>query len=183
MTVFENQYSLLDSMPSQFAQWGWQDEISPTTQRKHRQGFILTAKQMRPRTIQKILPGVHIEGIPLGAKGPNGKDRWEALLAYCQKLASRDLSGCYVEQTQPSPEWDLEKSMIELAVYAWNPPTVDDVKTYKADIKKYYKDEYWHCVREVLSQWPHKARHFSDPKIEKFWVNTRSVWIKRFLCL
>lgn len=180
MTVFENQYPLLDIMPSQFQRWGWQDEVSPTTGRKHRQGFIQT-KQLRPRQIVKILPGVHIEAIPLGAKGPNGKDRWQALQAYCNKLETRDISGSYVEETQPSPEWDTETTMYQLAVHHWEPPTEDEVRTYKGDTRKYYKHEYWHCVRQVLSQWPHKARHFTDPKIEKFWINTRQVWIARCL--
>lgn len=61
MTVYESQYDLLDNMPSEVAEWGWQDEICPDTGRKHRQGYVRTQFQMTRVKLSKILPGIHLE--------------------------------------------------------------------------------------------------------------------------
>ena len=61
MTVYEEQWNLLSALPHQFAEWGWQDEICPKTQKLHRQGWFRTKTQMRFSQVRQVLPGVHIE--------------------------------------------------------------------------------------------------------------------------
>jgi len=75
MTVFEAQWNLLSQMPHEVAEWGWQDEVCPETQKKHRQGYVRTKTQMRFSQMKKVLPGVHIEV---------AKD-WNKLVQYCRK--------------------------------------------------------------------------------------------------
>lgn len=75
MTVFEEQFKLLEVMPHMVAEWGWQDEISPTTGKLHKQGYIRTTQQMRFAAMRKVFPGVHLEV---------ARD-WNKLLNYCKK--------------------------------------------------------------------------------------------------
>lgn len=91
MTVYESQYELLECMPSEVAEWGWQDEICPDTGRKHRQGYVRTQFQMTRVKLSKLLPGIHLEV---------AKD-WDALKEYCRKVESRDLSGTQIEMKNP----------------------------------------------------------------------------------
>jgi len=87
-TAYECSYNLLESIPPLIAEWGWQDEICPKTNRKHRQGYIRTKTQQRHSALRKILPGVHIEA----AKN------WDALMEYCGKEDTRDPSGTQVKE-------------------------------------------------------------------------------------
>lgn len=93
MTVYEGQYGLLQAMPFEVADWGWQDEICPETQKKHRQGYIRTKNQVRLSGVRKFLPGVHVEIAR----------NWAALLAYCKKAETRDPNGQQVHQTNDIP--------------------------------------------------------------------------------
>jgi len=83
MTVFEDQWALLEQMPPEVAEWGWQDEVAPDTGRKHKQGYLRTKSQVRFSQLKKILPGIHIEV----AKN------WAALVNYCKKEDTRDING------------------------------------------------------------------------------------------
>lgn len=93
MTVYEDQYGLLTIMPPEIAEWGWQDEVCPTSGKPHRQGYLRTKSQMRFSALKKILPGIHIEV----AKN------WSALLIYCKKEETRDPSGEQVHQVNNMP--------------------------------------------------------------------------------
>jgi len=75
MTVYEHQWHLLSQMPHEIAEWGWQDEICPDTQRLHRQGYFRTKAQIRHSQARKILPGVHVKIA----------EDWNKLVAYCKK--------------------------------------------------------------------------------------------------
>lgn len=89
MTVQEPQYGLLETMPPGVAEWGWQDEVCPTTGRKHKQGFLRTSSQCRLSALIKLLPGIHFEAAR----------NWAALITYCGKLETRDPNGEQVRQT------------------------------------------------------------------------------------
>jgi len=91
ITVQESQFGVLERMPHFIYKWGWQDEIAPTTQRLHRQGYVQTRGTIRLAQLKKALPGVHIEL----AKN------WAALLAYCKK-AETAVPGTQVEQENTS---------------------------------------------------------------------------------
>lgn len=93
MTVQEAQYGLLEKMPPGIAEWGWQDEICPTTGRKHKQGFLRTSSQCRLSALIKLLPGIHFEAAR----------NWPALITYCGKKETRDPNGEQVRQTSTIP--------------------------------------------------------------------------------
>lgn len=93
MTVYEEQYKLLEHMPPDVAEWGWQDEVCPDTQRSHKQGYLRTKSQMRFSALRKILPGIHLE---------IAKD-WNALKQYCTKSDTRDPNGEQVHQLNNIP--------------------------------------------------------------------------------
>jgi len=78
-TAYEEQFSLFQSMPPGVAEWGWNTEICPKTNRTHYQGYLRLQQQQRFAWLRKILPGVHVEI----AKN------WQALVQYCKKEDSR----------------------------------------------------------------------------------------------
>jgi len=79
-TAYEDQWSLFKEMPKPFvAEWGWNPEICPKTNRKHYQGYLRTSQQQRFASMKKTFPGVHFEV----AKN------WTALKLYCQKEETR----------------------------------------------------------------------------------------------
>jgi len=93
MTVQVPQYDLLKTMPPGIAEWGWQDEISPSTGNPHKQGFCRTQTQMRRKQLSELLPGVHVEV---------ARD-WNKLINYCRKSDTRDPNGEQVRQTNNIP--------------------------------------------------------------------------------
>lgn len=90
-TMFEPQYPLLDVMKSSdlIAEWGCQDEICPETHRRHKQGYFRTVRQVRFHALTIAFPGIHIEA----AKN------WNALVNYCKKKETRDISGSFLSGT------------------------------------------------------------------------------------
>ena len=78
-TAYEEQFTLFNSMPPGIAEWGWNTEICPKTNRTHYQGYLRLQSQQRFAWLRKLLPGVHIEI----AKN------WTALVQYCQKEDTR----------------------------------------------------------------------------------------------
>lgn len=84
-TAYEDQYALVASMSDSttVAEYGYQDEICPDTNRKHKQGYLRTKQQVRFSSLRKEFPGIHFEV---------ARD-WNKLLNYCKKKESRDLSG------------------------------------------------------------------------------------------
>jgi len=78
-TAYEEQFSLFRSMPPGIAEWGWNTEICPKTNRTHYQGYLRLQSQQRFAWLRKLLPGVHLEI----AKN------WTALVQYCAKEDTR----------------------------------------------------------------------------------------------
>jgi len=78
-TAYEEQWSLFTSMPPGIAEWGWNTEICPKTNRKHYQGYLRLSQQQRFAWLRKLIPGVHIEVA----------QNWDALVNYCKKEETR----------------------------------------------------------------------------------------------
>lgn len=85
-TAYEEQWSLFETMPPGVAEWGWNAEVCPKSNRKHYQGYLRLTAQQRFAWLRKLLPGVHIEICK----------NWDALKLYCQKEETR------MEGTQPT---------------------------------------------------------------------------------
>lgn len=103
-TAYEPQYPLIEARHDLIAEIGWQDEICPTTGKKHRQGFLRTVRQVRFSQLRSLLPGLHIEQ----AKN------WTALQKYCKKEATRDASGSQVVKKYEAP-WSLHELLTDVA--------------------------------------------------------------------
>ena len=78
-TAYKDQWSLFETMPPGIAEWGWQREICPDTNREHYQGYLRLAQQQRFAWLAKNLPGVHVEVAR----------NWQALIAYSKKEDTR----------------------------------------------------------------------------------------------
>lgn len=103
-TAFEEQYPVIEARHELIVEIGWQDEVAPDTGRRHRQGYLRTARQVRFSQLKEVLPGVHLE------KAKN----WEALKNYCHKLETRDPSGNQVQRLYERP-LRLHEILIEVA--------------------------------------------------------------------
>lgn len=78
-TAYKDQWSLFEQMPPGIAEWGWQREVCPETNREHYQGYLRLSQQQRFAWLAKLLPGIHIEVAR----------NWQALIAYCKKEDTR----------------------------------------------------------------------------------------------
>jgi len=92
-TAYEGQYGLLETMPPGIAEWGWQDEICPTTQRPHRQGYLRLQQQQRFAWLRKTLPGIRVEIAR----------NWDALIQYCKKEETRAPGAVPIHQVNNIP--------------------------------------------------------------------------------
>ena len=172
MTVYEQQWPLLEKMPEIIAEWGWQDEKCPDTGRVHRQGYFRTHRQVRFSQAKQALPGVHIEV---------ARD-WNKLLNYCKK-ADTSL-GNQVHQVSTNVPMTMAESLIALAKYHW----VDKMVTQKLeqfiykDHQEAYKAEYWVCVNAYLASAnkDNSIGLFTNNQMLLAWTKTRRHWIKRY---
>ena len=71
----------------------YQEEIAPTTQTPHLQGFIALAKKQRRNQVSALLPGCHLEKITRGTA--------ERMIEYCKKDESRKPDTEPVEMGEP----------------------------------------------------------------------------------
>jgi len=92
MTVFEPQFKCLEVVPPIVAEWGWQDEVCPTSGKLHKQGYIRTYQQQRFAAMKKAFPGVHLE---------IARD-WNKLLNYCNKTDTA-VAGTQVHEKNDIP--------------------------------------------------------------------------------
>lgn len=175
-TAYEEQWPLLDDIDPSFVKYvKWQDEVCPDTGRKHKQGAMLTQAPQRFSAMRKRFPGMHLEP----AKN------WQALLAYCEKSETRDVSGSRHETTYPSTR----------------PPRVDELLDMMADLlaqdeaeenmlpascrssinplEEEAKAQYWQLARRLLQSKPILASILGQPLPQNLWANTREVWIER----
>lgn len=103
ITVYEQQWPLMETMPPGISWWGWQKEICPKTDKPHYQGCMISRQQHRwsgckgdykvAATLRQQLPGVHIE--------PAGD--WQKLLQYCKKEDTRAPGSEFQAQTNSIP--------------------------------------------------------------------------------
>jgi len=86
-TAYDQQWPLFETMPPGIAEWGWQREICPETNRPHYQGYLRLTQQQRFAWFAKNLPGVHVEQAL----------NWEGLIRYCKKTETA-IPGTQVHQ-------------------------------------------------------------------------------------
>lgn len=168
-TAYEGQWPLFATMNDTVAEWGWQTELCPTTQKPHYQGYLRTKRQVRHAQLRKILPGVRIEA---------ARD-WNALLEYCKKKDTA-VPGTQVHQISTTQAMTMAQALTKLASYADNkPPTDFLLDDHEKRLEKYVNTEYWKAVRLILEDNPDEVGLWTQPQYLRAWIHTRSVWIKK----
>jgi len=168
-TAFEGQWDLFKTMPDLVAEWGWQTETCPETQRLHYQGYLRTKRQVRHSQARKILPGVNIRYVT---------KNWDALVNYCKKTESA-VPGTQVHQVSTTKAMTMSDALTKLATFADNTPPDVMAHDYEKLYDKYVKQEYWKAVRKILTEEPDEIGLWSQPQYMRAWENTRTVWIKK----
>lgn len=174
MTVYEPQYPLLETMPGLIAEWGWQEERCPKTDRQHRQGFLRTFSQQRLSALRKVLPGIHLEP----AKN------WNALIEYCKKSETRDGDGNAVHQTNSREYLTLDKALMKIA-YAWDDDEYkrkcqpEYLATWKQKPVDVLKEELDHAICRLVAENPSDVSYYVRPDVQRAWVITHSVWLAK----
>lgn len=166
-TAYEDQWNLFQSMPAIIAEWGWQEEVCPKTQRKHYQGFVRTLRQVRFSQLRKALPGVHIEP----AKN------WDALVNYCKKEETA-VAGTQVHEMTTIKSLTFAKALIKVAEHRPRNINFDSCETIE-DFKQKYAYEYERAVAELLEEDENLVGVYSQPQYERAYVKWRAVWVKK----
>lgn len=166
-TAYKDQWHLFSSIPPLVAEWGWQEEVCPKTQRQHYQGFIRTQRQVRFSQLQKSLPGVHIEP----AKN------WDALVNYCRK-PDTSVTGTQVHQITSVKSLTMAQALIKIAEN--RPNDLDFSKCESAkDFRELYLLEFDQSVASILKVDENLVGLYSQPQYERAYVKWRSVWVKK----
>jgi hypothetical protein len=173
-TAFIGQYDMFKVMPPLVAEWGWQTEICPETQREHYQGYMRTTRQVRFAQLSKMFPGVHIE---------QAKD-WNKLLNYCKKTETA-VHGSQQHATQePKKSMTFSEALTYLAsfyTYERPPDYVEIMNCVDKAMKAYAqwdKDKYWEMVNEALEQDRNLIGLYSQPQYMRSFENTSAIWLK-----
>lgn len=165
-TAYEGQFALFEAMPPIVAEWGWQQEVCPTSQRQHYQGFLRTHRQHRLKQLVDMFKGVHIE---------IARD-WNALVNYCKKTETA-VEDTRVHETVATASMSMAKALILVAKHR---PSIDfsRCETVK-DLKDKYAHEYEVAVGEILLENENLVGVYSQPQYERAWVKWRKVWVEK----
>lgn len=156
-TAYQDQWDLFKTMPECVAEWGWQTEKCPDTERLHYQGYIRTKRQVRFSQMKKDFPGVHIEA----AKN------WQALLNYCKKSDSA-VSGTQVHESARAYLKFMDALTRLGAAYICADGQLPD-------------DAFAAAVRTLTFAQPDDVSLYTNPQIKRAWDMTGAVWIQRAL--
>lgn len=170
-TAYADQWNLFEAMPPIIAEWGWQQEVCPETQREHYQGFIRTTRQVRFSQLRKVLPGVHIEA----AKN------WDALVNYCRKTESA-VEGTQIHETNANCSMSMAKALIRVALNRDRSVAaqrnIDNALTL-ADLRARYAYEYDVAVGVLLREDENLVGLYSQPQYERAYTKWRRVWVEK----
>lgn len=165
-TAYEAQWDLFKVMPELVAEWGWQEEVCPTTERKHYQGWLRTKRQVRFSQLRKILPSVHLEI----AKN------FKALQAYCKKTDTA-VDGTQQHHSNPVAALSMAKALIKVAGVGVR---IDTTRCETMDqFKQAYGREYELAVARLLRDDENLIGLYSQPQYERAYVKWRGVWVEK----
>lgn len=147
----------------------YQDEVGEEGT-LHIQGYVQTG-QVRMSQLKKWLPRAHLEV----ARDKN------ALMKYVQKPETS------VEGTQKVLETEyltMEKALMKLAkiqdTYRGEWDEDSWLEMTPVQRKNWEVKEYWRLVKIILEYEPTQVGLFTNPQLERAWINTQSVWRKLY---
>lgn len=164
-TAYEQDWECYKVMPEIVAEWGWQTEKCPKTDRLHYQGYMRLKRQARLAQLKKIFPTTHFEI----AKN------WDALVQYCKKTETA------IEGTQKHEQGTKYMSMSEALIkVALNRTKWDNDRCETAeDYKRRNILEYDDAVGKLLRADPNLIGLYSQPQYERAYVKWRAVWVEK----
>lgn len=166
-TAYEGQWSLFAAMHPLVAEWGWQTETCPKTQRLHYQGYLRTHRQVRFSQITKAFPGVHFEV----------SENWNALIEYCKKPDTA-VEGTQVHQIVQKIPLTMAQALIKVAEYRDRDADFSNCESVK-DFKDAYAHEFEVSVSKILREDENLIGLYSQPNYERAYVKFRSVWVEK----
>lgn len=165
-TAYEDQWHLFETAPPLVAEWGWQIETCPSTNRKHYQGYLRTTRQVRWKQVSNMFPSVHIEP----AKN------WQALVNYCKKTDTA-VDGTQQHQTFQGKQMSMAQALTRLARYR---PTIDNSRCETDDdFNRLYKREFEIAVRAIVREEENLIALYTQPQYLRAYVMCRDVWIEK----
>lgn len=167
-TFYEGEYHYFDNMPSVVKCYGYQDELCPTTGKKHRQAWLLTAQQTFT-AVQKKIPGVHLKPVMTD-------EHWTHLKDYCKKSNTRDLSGNVVEEVRNDNYLTQSDIYMLIAKHVKGYMTLERIRQCSEMKWNIDREEYWYGVNSILFERPELSNFLSAPASERFWMRTNSTW-------
>jgi len=191
-TAYEDQFPIIDAIEREIdraKEWDsitwkllkYQTEICPDTGRKHRQGALQTAKQMRFNAMSRLLPGIHLEHCR----------NWNALLKYCEKTDTRDSTERRVDKFTESRPIRIDELMHEFAMIWWDYNTCglcgyldgedENRQEHKKCEVKFTNPGYWQLANVFINTYPHLSGLVAQPMPQNLWKNTRTTWLNKAL--
>lgn len=162
----ESDRSLLEkaNLPSWVKAVHYQDEVGDEGT-LHIQGAVNTA-QVRFSAMKGWLPRAHIE---------IARNK-EALLKYVQK-AETAVTGTQVVLQADYLSMDAALKAIAVHEMHYGEWVLNASAAKRAKDGAFEKEEFWSAVRKILLENPKAVGLFTNPQLERAWINTRSVWI------
>lgn len=143
----------------------YQDEVGEEGT-LHIQGAVQTG-QVRFSAIKKWLPRAHIEV---------ARNK-QALLNYVEKTdTALPNTHVVIQADYLTMDAALKKIAEHQMDYGEWLKTASSSKAAKD--RCFEKEEFWAAVRRILLEMPKAVGLFTNPQLERAWVNTRSVWIE-----
>lgn len=163
-TAYEAEWPLFQVINDLVAEWGWQTEVCPNTQRKHYQGYLRTKRQVRFAQLKKVFPGVHLE---------TARD-WNKLLNYCKKKDSA-VPGTQVNEVNRTKALTMAEALIALAEAS----SFSRLKDMSGNRLVEEKDNmFWDAVASLLEGDANLVGLYTQPqyhrafiKLSRFWEN------------
>jgi len=154
-TAYEEQWSLFEIMPPGIAEWGWNAEVCPKTNRKHYQGYLRLSQQQRFAWLRKLLPGVHLEI----------SRNWDALKLYCRKDETR------IPGTEP-----VARTNSFMTIYQYTPDVAkriaEQIKISDLNIDEIPKPQLLMYVDTVVREDIRNGRLYaSDIAVNPQWIS------------
>lgn len=164
-TAYEQDWDCFRVMPEIVAEWGYQEEMCPTTGRKHYQGYMRLKRQARLAQLKKIFPTTHFEI----AKN------WDALVNYCKKEETR-VDGGQQRHEVSTRYLSMSDALIKVAAVAER----IDISRYDDEDRKRRAivNEYDVAVAVLLRTDANLIGIYSQPQYERAYVKWRQVWIE-----